>query len=268
LKDRLQLRGAQAADTPAETQPLQCKPPEEKKDAWRPENPSAVSGSSPAENPPLTKSSFANGTPGGNNQVTPAPSVPPSPPVASSPQTVIYSDGKLAIKAHDVKLGEILASIRAHTGAAVECPPGIAEDRVFVDIGLMPMREALVALLDGSSFNYILKLGPNPQFVKQIILTARGGQPDMAVASASPTQQPGATEVYGGQGYRPDPADDTPQIEATAPNAIPTIPASLNLSITDEDLKKPPAQLLDELQKRQNRLLDAQAEQASQSNPQ
>src|SRR5258705_4776234 len=36
LKDRLQLRGTQAADAPQDTQPLQCKPPEERKEAWRP----------------------------------------------------------------------------------------------------------------------------------------------------------------------------------------------------------------------------------------
>jgi hypothetical protein len=206
-------------------------------------------------------------TPQSNGQVTLTPSVPPNPPAASSPQTVVYSDGKLAIKAHDATLGEILSSIRAQTGTAIECPPGIAEDRVFVDIGLMPMREALVALLDGSSFNYILKLGANPQLVKQVILTPRAGQP-MAVASAGSPQQPGVSEANGLQEYRPDQADETPQMEATAPNSIPTIPASLGLSVSDEDLKKPPAQLLDELQKRQNRLLDAQAEQGSQSNPQ
>jgi hypothetical protein len=268
LKDRLQLRGTQAADAPQDTQPLQCKPSEEKKEAWRPGNSATPSGWSPAENPAATKSSFDHVTPQSNGQVTLTPSVPPNPPAASSPQTVVYSDGKLAIKAHDATLGEILSSIRAQNGTAIECPPGIAEDRVFVDIGLMPMREALVALLDGSGFNYILKLGTNPQLVKQIILTARGGQPEMAVASANSPQQPGVAEVYGGQGYTTDPADDTPQIEATAPNTIPTIPASLGLSVTDEDLKKPPAQLLDELQKRQNRLLDAQVEQASQSNPQ
>jgi hypothetical protein len=207
-------------------------------------------------------------TPQSNGQVTLTPSVPPNPPAtASSPQSVVYSDGKLAIKAHDATLGEILASIRAQTGAAIECPPGIAEDRVFVDIGLMPMREALVALLDGSSFNYILKLGANPQLVKQVILTPRRGQPEVAVASAGSPQQPDLTEVNGLQEYRPDQADEAPQMETTAPNSIPTIPASLGLAVTDEDLKKPPAQLLDELQKRQNRLLDAQAEQGSQSNP-
>ena len=264
-KDRLQLRGTQAADAPQDTQPLQCKPPEEKKEAWRPENSPAPNGWSPAENPPSTKSSRDNVTPQSNGQVTLTPSVPPNPPAASSPQTVVYTDGKLAIKAHDATLGDILTAIRAQTGAAIECPPGIAEDRVYVDIGLMPMREALVALLDGSNFNYILKLGANPQLVKQVILTPRAGQP-MAVASAGSPQQPSLSD--GLQEYRPDQADEIPQIEATAPNAVPTIPASLGLSVTDEDLKKPPAQLLDELQKRQNRLLDAQAEQGSQSNPQ
>jgi hypothetical protein len=261
LKDHLQLRGTQAADAPQDTQPQQCKPPEEKKEAWRPGNSPAPSGWSPADSPASTKNSSDHLTPQSNGQVTLTPSVPPA---ASSPQTVVYSDGKLAIKAHDATLGEILSSIKAQTGAAIECPPGIAEDRVYVDIGLMPMREALVALLDGSNFNYILKLGANPQLVKQIILTPRVGQP-MAVASAGSAQQPGLTEANGLQEFRPDQADETPQMEmTTAPNSIPTIPASLGLSVSDEDLKKPPAQLLDELQKRQNRLLDAQAEQGSQ----
>ena len=267
LKDHLQLRGTQAADAPQDTQPQQCKPPEEKKEAWRPESSPASSGWAPADSPASTKNSSDHVTPQSNGQVTLTPSVPPNPPAASSPQTVVYSDGKLAIKAHDATLGEILSSIKAQTGAAIECPPGIAEDRVFVDIGLMPMREALVALLDGSSFNYILKLGANPQLVKQVILTPRRGQPEVAVAAGSP-QQPGLAEADGAPGYMPDPAEDTPQIEPRVPNTIPSIPASLGLSVTDEDLKKPPAQLLDELQKRQNRLLDAQAEQASQSNPQ
>jgi hypothetical protein len=271
LKNRLQLHGTQAADPATASQQLQCKPPEEKKEAWRPETSSALNGSLSAEGPPSTRRSFENGTPRGSDQGTSTLALPPSPPIASSPQTVTYSDGKLAIKARDVTLSEILASIRAHTGAAIDCAPGLAEDRVFVDISPMPMQDALVALLDGSNFNYILKLGPNPQLVKQIILTPRVGEPRSNVASTGAVSPPPAgLEVNGVEGYTPDPADETVPIQS-APNTIPTIPASLGLSVTDEDLKKPTVQLLQELQRRQIQQLDAaeaaRAAEAAASNP-
>jgi hypothetical protein len=271
LKNRLQLHGTQASDPATASQQLQCKPPEEKKDAWRPETSSEVNRSLFAEDPPSTRRSFENATPRGSDQGTSTLALPPSPPIASSPQTVTYSDGKLAIKARDVTLSEILASIRAHTGAAIDCAPGLAEDRVFVDISPMPMQDALVALLDGSNFNYILKLGPNPQLVKQIILTPRVGELRSNVASASAASPPPAgPEVNGVEAYIADPADETVPIQS-APNTIPTIPASLGLSVTDEDLKKPTVQLLQELQRRQIQQLDAaeaaRAAEAAASNP-
>lgn len=257
-KDRFQLGGGQAKA--ADAQPAQCKKDEDENAAWRPKASVLVDDSSAKQSSPAAKPLPENKVPtGGPAAAKPAPAA--NPPVALSGPIIVYADGKLAIRARDVALGEVLDAIKARTGIVVEYPTGGAAERVFVDIHLMPMQEALTELLDGSRFNYILALSSNPQIVKQVILTNKNGPSNVAVASPM-SPQPGGVEVNSNEAYTADQADYTPPVQS-APNTIPTIPASLGLSVTAEDLKKPTAQLLDELQKQQNRLLDAAAEKAA-----
>lgn len=272
-KDRFQLGGAQTRDHSANGQAVQCKKDENEKETWRPKDAVLVEDSAGRQSSPELKSAP-------DNRVSPAvgpavgdPAHSSAAPIALSGPTITYSGGKLAIRARGVALSEILDAIKARTGVAVDYPPGGAGERVFVDIHLIPMQDALTQLLDGSRFNYVLALGSNPQVVKQIILSNKSGQ---NVASANPvSSQPGALEVSSSdvnssEASVADQPDETPAVQS-APNTIPTIPASLGLSVTEEDLKKPTAQLLDELQKRQNRLLDAaaaKAAEAAQTSPQ
>ena len=111
-----------------------------------------------AQNPPM------NCTPDGIVEVctladnTSASNVPASTPDAAPTQpqpTVVYSKGELTIKAENVPLKDVLQEVGVKTGAKIEVPQGGGTEAVFVNIGPAPVRDVLVALLNGSPFNYV-----------------------------------------------------------------------------------------------------------------
>jgi hypothetical protein len=114
--------------------------------------------------------------------------------IPSTPATVTYQGGMLSISAQNSPLGEILREVRKLTGAAIEMPPHAAasDERVITHLGPGKPRDVLVALLNGSSFNYVM-LGSNsdPAMISNIILTAKtpGGE-GQTVANAAPGSGP------------------------------------------------------------------------------
>lgn len=126
--------------------------------------------------------------------------VPPSSPrqeqSARGRVEVTYLDGQLTITGRNSSLAEILSAVCAQTGVAVELPPGADSDRVASRMGPGPVREVLAALLNGSSFDYIMT-GPtsDPASVDHIILIPRPDQSDVVnskqngLGSASPQLQ-------------------------------------------------------------------------------
>ena len=111
---------------------------------------------------------------------------------------VQYQDGRLSIRADKVSLAEVLNEVHSKTGTEIPIPPGAAQEQVVANIGLLPIREALTALLNGSRFNFIM-VGSDgdPTKLKSVILSFRnGGVSQPAIASPEPA-------VAGGQ---PDPA--------------------------------------------------------------
>ena len=114
--------------------------------------------------------------------------------IPSTPATVTYQGGMLSISAQNSPLGEILREVRKLTGAAIEMPPHAAasDERVITHLGPGKPRDVLVALLNGSSFNYVM-LGSNsdPAMISNIILTAKtpGGEAQ-TVANVSPGSAP------------------------------------------------------------------------------
>jgi hypothetical protein len=109
---------------------------------------------------------------------------------------VEYQNGRLSIRADKVSLAEVLNEVHSKTGTDITIPPGAAQEQVVANIGPIPVREALTALLNGSRFNFIM-VGSDgdPTKLKSVILSFRGGgvsQP--AIASPEPAATGGVPE--------------------------------------------------------------------------
>ena len=200
-------------------------------------------------------------------QAPPAPPLTPEqmPPV---PPQVTYQNGRLSIVAQNSSLRDILAAVRVQTGASLEMPSGAAGERAVVRLGPGAPRDVLAALLQGSSFDYIL-LGSldNPNAVQRIILSTRGG--------AAPAGAPGmGTGVTGGSSpgnppagsarplVRPMPPEQVEEPEAEEapepappPNPLPQEqaqpPGPSTPQLPGQPQVKTPQQLLQELQRMQ-----------------
>jgi len=194
----------------------------------------------------------------------PAPvEVPPPPPTLEqqppAPPQVTYQDGQLTINSSNATLSQILRSVQAQTGAAVDIPPGAGGERVVANLGPGKPQSVLASLLNGSRFNYVI-LGDfnQPGAVQKVILMAKTGGAgtsagQQAIAQSN-FQQP---QLQMPQGVEP-PEDDYPQNEPVVENenqlqpGQPGMPGSENL--TPDQINsgnKTPEQLLQELQRMQ-----------------
>jgi hypothetical protein len=119
---------------------------------------------------------------------------------AAAPK-VTYENGMLAIAAQNATLGEILRDVHQLTGATIDIPPAGANERVVVQLGPGSPRDVLAALLNGTSFNYVmLGSASDPRSVASVLLTSRpGGEVQTAlnvdVQNPTPFQQQPQTPV-------------------------------------------------------------------------
>lgn len=190
----------------------------------------------------------------------------PAPPIAQ------VTDGKLTIRANGQDFASVLESVRSVTGLTVEMPQGANSDPVFLSVGPTDVSNALVALLDGTNYNYIIVGSEqDSRVVKRLILTDRtsGGSGTLVASSQGP---PVASQpvLYGGvqpdteAEAEPPPPPPAPIQPAAIPSSVPT---GINIQKLAAESGKTTGQILDELQKRQQQVLDDQAAQ-SQSAPQ
>ncbi len=124
---------------------------------------------------------------------------------AAAPK-VSYENGMLTIAAQNATLGEILQNVRQLTGATIDVPPAGANERVVVQLGPGAPRDVLAALLNGTSFNYVmLGSSSDPRSVSTVVLTSRPGG---AVQTAANTgvEAPAAFQ----QGQTPMPSRPMP----------------------------------------------------------
>jgi len=169
---------------------------------------------------------------------------------------VSYADGQLSINAENVPLGDVIEAIRVRTGIAVEFPSVTMNDPVFDHVGPAPLRDALTRLLYGSGFNYIIQTSSQDrQTVTRLVLSTQ-----LRVASSDPLQH--ANQPVAAQ---PDIAELPANNEIPMPSApVPSarqqgIPVGFNIQQAAKDSGKTTGQILDELQKRQQQVLDNQA---------
>jgi hypothetical protein len=182
---------------------------------------------------------------------------------------VSYVDGNLTLNAQNARLGDIIEAIRVRTGISVEFPPEGMGDRVFDHVGPVPLRDALMELLYGSGFNYIIKTSSqDPQTVTKLILSAQAHRASAGAAQQANqplTEQADVPTAYGAAGFRNEaPAEAIQPIPvATVPssNIVPGVPPGFNVQQAATAAQKTPGQILDELQKRQLQMLDDQSPQ-------
>ncbi|HTR22954.1 MAG TPA: hypothetical protein VMI10_03155 [Terriglobales bacterium] len=130
------------------------------------------------------------------------PPLPPGPlqqlPMADLPAStpkVTYENGLLTIGAQNATLGDVLREVHKLTGANIDVPPTGANERVVVQLGPGAPRDVLAALLNGTSFNYVL-LGSatDAKAVATVTLSPRpstgGGEIQTAVNT------PAATPIF------------------------------------------------------------------------
>jgi len=133
-----------------------------------------------------------------------------TPPVPAKPAPVLdvqFQSGRLSIHAHDVSLAQVLGEVQHKTGADIPIPSVAAQEQVVADIGLLPVRDALTALLNGSRFNFIMVgADGDPSKLKSLILTFRGGGISQPAIAAPPPPQPDSFVVNSQP--EPDPQPD------------------------------------------------------------
>ncbi len=154
------------------------------------------------------------------------------PPAAPAPTLVVdYKNGRLSILAEKVSLSQVLSEVQRKIGADIPIPAMAAQEQVIVNTGLLPVREALASLLNGSRFNFIIVGADNdPSKIKSVILTFRGAsgisQPAMAApqapaTEAQPEAEPPVQEAQPQPEMQPQPQEGNGQPEAPPPQENP-----------------------------------------------
>jgi hypothetical protein len=140
---------------------------------------------------------------------------------------VNFQNGRLSILAQNSTLSDILREVRKRTGASIEIPPN-ATERVVASLGPAPPRDVLAALLNGTSFNYVM-VGSvaDPTALSSVVLTARpaGGGTQTVANVSQPTPvftPPERSEIGPGMvrpgGFIPRVQPVTPQPNPQAAN--------------------------------------------------
>lgn len=204
----------------------------------------------------------------------PVPQPPPTPEqMPAVPPRVSMNHGMLSISADNSTLGDILNSVRQQTGATLEVPSSIANERVATNVGPGSPREVLQELLSGSKFDYIIVgTTQDPNAVQRIILSQRtGGALNQTFANNQPVNN------YNQSNYQPpedvnQSFDEEPQPEPAPPEPPPqpepqqVMPPNGAQPNNNQQQPKTPEQLLHELQMMQQQ--QQQQQQRPPRNPQ
>ncbi len=154
-------------------------------------------------------------------------SFPVKPAQPASNLDVQYRSGRLSVSADHVSLVQILNEVKRQTGTEITIPPGGGQEQIVVGVSPQPLREALVSLLNGSRYNFImLDSEHDPGKLKSVILTYRsagGGASEPAVVappppvtqgepvpSPEPETAPTQAEPQLEPQQQPDPQQETP----------------------------------------------------------
>jgi len=144
--------------------------------------------------------------------------------IPASPAKVNFQDGLLTISAQNSTLGEILRDVRKATGASIEIPQGAStSERVVAHLGPGAPRDVLAALLNGSSFNYVmLGTSADPAAIASVTLISKTpsspGEPQPAANTQTAQNTPAAPAPNTPPGMPPG---RFPPMAFNRPGAIP-----------------------------------------------
>ena len=115
---------------------------------------------------------------------------PPPPTPAQQPPNlpqVSYRNGLLTVTANNATLGDIMDMVRKKTGADIDYPATLSQERVAAVVGPAPTPQVLATLLNGTRYDYIL-LGMNgrPDLLQRAIITPREASGAVASAAGPP----------------------------------------------------------------------------------
>ena len=154
---------------------------------------------------------------GGQGHLNDVSYTPPAPAKPAPVLQVSYANGRMSIVAHNVSLSQVLGEVQQRTGADIPIPPAAAQEQVVADIGLLPVRDALTALLNGSRFNFIMVgADDDPSKLKRLILSFRSGGVSQPAIVAPPTSEPAVADA--------PPEAEPPQPEVPQPEMQPAPP--------------------------------------------
>jgi hypothetical protein len=146
----------------------------------------------------------------------------PAAPSASAPVPVIqkpaprvqvdFKNGELKIWANRAPLAEVLNEVHRRTGAELSLPPGAGQELVVANLGPAAPRDVMAALLNGSSFNFVMVSSEqNPGELKSILLTTRGSGPENNTITYPAVTSAAAADGMQPQQYEPPPDQPLPQ---------------------------------------------------------
>ena len=133
--------------------------------------------------------------------------------------------GKLSIWADGATLSDVLYEIHRRTGADIPIPSLARNERVAVNLGPGPAPDVLAALLNGSSFNFVIVgvLG-DPSLVSSVQLTQKDNRPQPRFPASPPADAPLdlSTATDSLRQPEPDPLPVSPQpVSDTPPQPLP-----------------------------------------------
>jgi len=160
-------------------------------------------------------------------QPRPLPVIPvrATPPAPAAPRVLVqFHDQMLRLQANKATLAEVLTEVHRQTGAEIPVPPGAQQEQVVVDLGPGPVRDVLVALLNGSNYNFVIvESEAEPGRLQSLFLTPRGNSPVAARFTPPPPSQPAPAAAPVAEA---DPAAPEPDTPADATDVPPQPPAT------------------------------------------
>ena len=157
----------------------------------------------------------------------------------SSQPKVSFEGGQLTIIAENSTLSEILAAVRARTGADIEIPENAAVERLWAQLGPGPPRRVLAALLSSTDLNYVIQASDSDlQGIPRILLSPRSRSNGLGTSGRQESSvSPGSASPGGGDPTDLQPAQAEVPPSRTTPASAPIKPASRSTGQMIQELR-------------------------------
>ena len=141
----------------------------------------------------------------------------------SAVPTVSYDGRTLSLTVENQSFGQVMSLLQQKTGLQFEIPGDLQGLRLpLVEIRSLSVREALLKLLQGSNYDYILIAAPgNSDQVQKLLVPGRSTKVSGAPSAFRATNHPAAEDPFGGSAEATFDDNSNVQSEPPAINAQP-----------------------------------------------